>query len=83
MLVQECSLEIHCEYDEINIRECLGNEEGNWRRTNISDQMMAAVIIIDTLSFVWGALVMAVLGYVGQKPMRREKDAASPLMSLG
>ncbi|KAI9639699.1 uncharacterized protein MKK02DRAFT_40021 [Dioszegia hungarica] len=33
--------------------------------------------------FVWGALVMAVLGFVGQKPMRREKDAASPLMGLG
>ncbi len=36
-----------------------------------------------TRSFIWGSMLMGVVGYVNQKPMRQSKDASSPLMTLG
>ncbi|WVQ88906.1 hypothetical protein IAS59_002648 [Cryptococcus gattii] len=32
---------------------------------------------------VWGALALAVFGYVNQQPLRQAKDASSPLLVLG
>ncbi|KAL0250529.1 hypothetical protein I308_102707 [Cryptococcus tetragattii IND107] len=32
---------------------------------------------------VWGALALAVFGYVNQQPLRQSKDASSPLLVLG
>lgn len=36
-----------------------------------------------TASIVWGALALAVFGYVNQQPLRQSKDASSPLLVLG
>lgn len=37
----------------------------------------------DSCRFVWGSMIMAVIGYVNQQPLRAPKDASSPLLTLG
>ncbi|KIR55703.1 hypothetical protein I315_01580 [Cryptococcus gattii Ru294] len=43
----------------------------------------AAGMFIKQPIIVWGALALAVFGYVNQQPLRQAKDASSPLLVLG
>ncbi|GFZ44039.1 hypothetical protein JCM24511_01760 [Saitozyma sp. JCM 24511] len=42
-----------------------------------------AGMFIKNPMFVWGSMIMAVIGYVNQQPLRAPKDASSPLLTLG
>ena len=37
----------------------------------------------DKSSFIWGSMLMGLVNFVNQKPMRQGKDAGSPLATLG
>lgn len=34
-------------------------------------------------SFIWGSMLMGLVNFVNQKPMRTPSDAGSPLATLG